>query len=191
MGFMEKNVNIFLLVIVLLVAGALAGSSVYYQKNFDRITDQYDDTASNLSQCNADLESFRFNLNKTMRSLNTTTQDIRRYDELYSTKAEELKTTQEDLEETETTLQKTKLSLQEESALKNKYKNEYEDQLEISRDLEEQNAILSSQKAQLEASVISYRNRIEASEICIDEFLDDYDAGLTSAMKADLPDCKP
>ncbi|MBU2560959.1 MAG: hypothetical protein KKD17_01585 [Nanoarchaeota archaeon] len=191
MGFMEKNVNIFLLVIVLLVAGSLAGSSVYYQKNFDKLTDRYDDTASNLSLCNADLEGFRFNLNKTLRSLNTTTQDIRRYDELYSTKAEELKTTQTDLEQTQTNLQSTKLTLQEETALKNKYKNDYEDQLEISGDLEEQNAILTSQKAQLEASVISYRNRIDASEMCIDGFLSDYDAGLTSAMKADAADCKP
>ncbi|MBW2972535.1 hypothetical protein KY359_05860 [Candidatus Woesearchaeota archaeon] len=191
MGFMQKNVNIFLLVLVLLVASALAGSSVYYQKNFDRLTGRYDLTAENLSGCQADLESYRFNLNKTLRSLNTTTQDIRRYDELYTTKADELKTTQEDLEETETTLQSTKLDLQEETALKNKYKNDYEDQLEISRDLEEQNAILFAQKKQLEAQVISYRQQADASEACIDEFVDDYTGTLTQPMVDDVMDCKP
>ena len=35
---MEKNVNMFLLVLVLLVAAALAGSSVYYQSSMDKIT---------------------------------------------------------------------------------------------------------------------------------------------------------
>ena len=191
MSFMQKNINMFLLGMVLLVALTLAGSAIYYQKTFDSITTSYDQTSENLSSCKADLESYKFNLNKTLRSLNTTAQDIRRYDELYSTKATQLQETSETLNETASELQETKISLQEEAALKNKYKQDYNDQLEISRNLEEQNAILTSQKAQLEASVLSYRNRIDASEMCVDEFLDDYDAGLTSAMKADVAECKP
>jgi len=191
LGFMEKNVNIFLLVLMLVVATALAGSSVYYQKTFDELTGKQEDTSVNLSECRADLDSYKFNLNKTLRSLTTTTQDIRRYDELYVNKSEELKETSETLEETATTLQETQLSLQEESALKKKYKNDYEDQLDINRDLEEQNAILTSQKATLESQIIGYRQNEEDATECINEFLDDYDAGLTQAMKDDVDDCKP
>jgi chromosome segregation ATPase len=190
MGFMQKNVNIFLLSLVLLVAGALAGSAVYYQNNFDKLTDRQDTTAANLSECMADLDGYKFNLEKTMRSLNTTSQDIRRYDELYTTKSDELKTTKSDLDKTASDLQSTKVNLQEETALKNKYKKDYQDQLEITRDVEEQNTILTAQKAQLESSVISYRNGLNAMEDCIEEFLVDYDAGLTSAMKDDLDACK-
>ncbi len=191
MGFMQKNVNIFLLVLILVVALAMAGSSVYYQKNFDELIDKQEDTSANLSECRADLDSYKFNLNKTLRSLTTTTQDIRRYDELYVNKSSELDTTKSTLEETSTTLQETKLTLQEEVALKTKYKRDYENQLDENRDLEEANSILTSQKAQLEAQVISYRQSEEAAENCIDEFLDDYDAGLTSSMKDDVEQCKP
>jgi chromosome segregation ATPase len=190
MGFMQKNVNIFILVLVLALAGALAASSAYYQTTFDKLTGRYDDTATNLSQCHSDLENYRFNLNKTLSSLNTTAQDIRRYDELYSTKATELQTTQTELNETASTLQGTRIQLQEEAALKEKYKDDYEDQVEISHGLEEQNAILTSQKAQLESSVISYRSKVESANDCIDEFLADYDAGLTQAMKDAAEGCK-
>ncbi|MBW2996728.1 hypothetical protein KY349_00135 [Candidatus Woesearchaeota archaeon] len=191
MTFMQKNVNMFLLVLVLVVAGALAGSSVYYQSSFDKLTSKQDDTSANLSQCTADLDNFKFNLEKTLRTLNTTSQDIRRYDELYATKSEELDVTQSSLEETTGTLKETQLSLEEETALKKKYKEEYEEQLDISQGLEEQNAILTSQKAQLEQEVIGYKQDIDSSEACIDDFLEDYDAGLTSAMKDDVEDCKP
>ncbi|MFC1740991.1 hypothetical protein ACFL3V_00455 [Nanoarchaeota archaeon] len=191
MGFMQKNVNLFLLLVVLLVASALAGTSVYYQKNFDQITDNYDRTAENLSQCTADVQMYLFNLNKTMRSLNTTTQDIRRYDELYTTKDTELKSTQSNLSQTQTNLKQTQISLQEEAALKKKYKNDWQDELSQRKDLQEQNSVLTSQKASLESSIISYRAKIDISEDCIDEFLSDYDAGLTQAMKDDAGDCKP
>ncbi len=191
MGFMQKNVNAFLLILLLLIAGAIAASSVYYQKNFDSLTDKQDKTTTNLTECRADLEAYRVNLNKTMTSLNTTTQDIRRYDELYATKAEQLQTTQTDLEKTSQDLQSIKVSLQEETALKNRYKQDYEDTLQQKRAIEEQNTILTAQKADLEKSVISYRNKVDAAEMCIGSFLEDYDAGLTQAMKDDIADCSP
>jgi chromosome segregation ATPase len=164
---------------------------VYYQTSFDKLTTRQEDTSADLGQCHADLEQYKFNLNKTMRTLNMTTQDIRRYDELYTTKSEELETTQETLDVTETELKSTQVSLQEETALKAKYKQDYEDQLEISRDLEEQNAILTAQKKQLESEIIGYKQDIDSSQVCIDNFLSDYDADLTAAMKDDVTDCKP
>lgn len=191
MGFMQKNINMFLLGMVLVVALTLACSAIYYQKTFDKMTSNYDATSVNLSSCRSDLDSYKFNLNKTLRSLNTTAQDIRRYDELYSTKATQLQETTQTLNQTSSDLQETKISLLEESALKNKYKQDYDDQLQISNNLEEQNAILTSQKAQLESSVISYRSKIDAADACIGSFLSDYDAILTPTMKTDAAECKP
>lgn len=188
---MQKNINIYLLILVLFVAGALAGSAVYYQENFDDLTKLQEETLTNLSQCKSSLVNVEFNLNKTIRSLNTTSQDIRRYDELYTTKDEELKTTAQNLESTETQLQTTKLTLQEETALKNKFKQQYQDEVQVSKGFEEQNAILTSQKAQLEDDVIKYRRRIESSESCIARFVTDYTAVLTEAMKTEVSNCEP
>lgn len=193
MGFMEKNVNIFLVLLVLLVAAALAGSSVYYQKNFKTLNTDREDTRGSLSECRADLENFKFNLNKTLRSLNETTQDIRRYDELYVSKAGELEDTQTELEETSSELQNTVVELKEEEALKTKYKRDYEDQVQITRNLEEQNAILTAQKAQAESSVITWRSKAESASTCIDTFLDDNPEGtsLTASLREDLDECRP
>ncbi|HII72332.1 TPA: hypothetical protein HA265_06270 [Candidatus Woesearchaeota archaeon] len=191
MTFMEKNVNIFLLVLMLVIAGALAGSAVYYQHSFGELTGQQEDTSTDLAECRTDLESYKFNLNKTLRSLNTTTQDIRRYDELYSTKTEELETTQSTLQSTESTLKATQIDLQEETSLKNKYKKDYEDQLSQNRDLEEQNAILAAQKRQLETENINLKSKIATSEECIIDFIDDYTGTLTQAMVDEVDDCKP
>jgi chromosome segregation ATPase len=193
MGFMEKNINIFLLILVLVVAGALAGSSVYYQDSFDKLTGTQENTAEDLSECETDLESYKFNLNKTLRSLNTTSQDIRRYDELYTTKSEELKTTQSELEDTSTTLKETKINLQEETSLKNKYKKDYHDQLDINRGLEEDNTILTAQKRQVETELTSYKSKVSVADNCIEDFLQDYAEGttLTAALREDLDDCRP
>jgi peptidoglycan hydrolase CwlO-like protein len=190
MGFMQKNVNVFLLLLVLVVAGSLAGSSVYYQKNLDRLTLKYENVSSNLSFCVADRDNYKFNLNKTLSSLSTTTQDIRRYDEIYVSKATELKVTAENLSKTSADLEETQKSLVEEAALKRKYQSEYNDQVQITNGLQEQNAILTSQKASLESTVIGYKNRIDSSHTCLESFLSNYDAGLTAAMKADAESCK-
>jgi len=190
MGFMQKNVNVFLLLLVLVVAGSLAGSSVYYQKNLDRLTQKFENVSANLSFCVADRDNYKFNLNKTLSSLSTTTQDIRRYDEIYVSKATELKATAENLSKTASDLDETQKSLVEEAALKRKYQGQYNDQVQISNGLQEQNAILTSQKASLESSLLSYKTRIDNSHNCIDSFLSNYDAGLTAAMKTDAESCK-
>lgn len=191
MGFMQKNVNLFLFLLVLVVAGTLAGSSVYYNENFDRLTGKFDDASANLSQCRADLEQFKFNLNKTMRSLNTTTQDIRRYDELYSNKSDELKSTQSELSTTTTDLKQTKTTLIEETTLKEKYKDQWTDEVQIRKNLEQQNNLLTTQKQSCESSLSTCNNKANDAEDCISDFLSDYDAALTSTMKTELEDCKP
>lgn len=191
MGFMQKNVNTFVLLLVLVVAGALAGSSVYYQKTFDKLTDKFEVSQTNLTECTTDLNMFRSQLVNTQTTLNTTTQDIRRYDELYSNKSAELESTKDNLEDTEKALTQTQVNLQEANSLKTKYQNDYQEQLSINADLEEQNTLLTAQKNQLEQSVLNYRSDIEDSEECIDEFILDYSSILTSGAATDIEACKP
>ncbi|NQU78600.1 hypothetical protein HQ545_02425 [Candidatus Woesearchaeota archaeon] len=192
---MQKNVNIFLLMLVLLVAGALAGSAVYYQHKFGELTGKQESTSVNLTECRSDLDNYKFNLNKTLRSLTTSTQDVKRYDELYATKDDELKSTKDVLVGAETDLKQAKITIHEETALKNKYKKDYDDQLDVNQDLDEQNAILTSQKAQLESSVITYRSRLDLSEECISDFITSYSGTLIGTMEGtmedEIDDCKP
>ncbi|MFC1722640.1 hypothetical protein ACFL0V_00720 [Nanoarchaeota archaeon] len=190
MGFLQKNVNIFLLLVVLLVAATLAASSAYYQNTFKKINAQYDDTSENLTTCMQDVAAFKLNLQKTAQSLNTTSQDIRRYDELYTAKASALSSTQQTLNTTSANLKTTQLDLAEMSALKNKFKNDFEDELATSRSLRESNAIVTAQKAQCESSLISYRSKVSSANSCINDFTDDFAATLTPTMTDAVDDCK-
>ena len=187
---MEKNVNVFLLLLVLLVAGALAGSSAYYQNTFKDINNKYDTTAENLSSCQADVQSYKFNLQKTTASLNTTSQDIRRYDELYTAKATELSSTKDVLNETSGQLKSTQVDLAEMSALKAKFKNDYEDQLEVNDDLRESNAVLTAEKAQIQSELINYKARLSSANACIDNFMSEYSGVLTPDMSDDVDSCQ-
>ncbi len=189
MSFMQKNVNLFLFLLVVVVAGTLAGSAVYYNENFDKLTNKFDDASANLSQCTANLEQFKFNLNKTLRSLNSTTQDIKRYDDLYANKSEELKSTKSTLDTAETTLKQTKTTLIEETTLKEKYKKKWTDEVQIRKNVEQQNNLLETQKLQCESSLSSCTSSRNDQQDCIDDFLSDYDAGLTKSMKDDIGDC--
>lgn len=190
MGFMQKNVNVFLLLMVLVVAGALAGSSAYYQNTFKKINSMYDDTSKNLSVCRSEVESYKMNLQKTITSLNTTSQDIRRYDELYTAKATALQDTTKSLNQTSTQLKSTQLDLVEMTALKSKYKNDYDEQLSINDGLREQNAVVSAQKAQCESSLLSYKSKLSSANACINEFISDWTGTLTPAMEDEIDSCK-
>lgn len=190
MGFLQKNVNVFLLLLMLLVAGALAGLSAFYQDTFKDLNTKYEDTAENLSECRADVESYKFNLQKTLTSLNTTSQDIRRYDELYTAKAHELSSTKDTLNETSSQLKSTQIDLTEMTALKNKYKNDYEEQLSENEELEEQNTVLTAQKAQLQSEIVNLQARISSANACIDNFIADYSGTLTPEMEDDVDSCQ-
>jgi chromosome segregation ATPase len=190
MGFMQKNVNVFILLLVIVVAVALAGSSLYYQKTFDKITTRYDESQNNLSQCSGNLDNSRLTMERIQTSLNTSTQDIRRYDELYTTKNTELESAKGSLEQTQKDLTTSNLELQNNIALKEKYKRDYEAQLAVSANLQEQTAMLSAQKTQLESSVISYRSQLQQSQDCIDSVMGTYAALITQPMADSLESCK-
>ncbi len=190
MAFLQKNVNVFLMILVLFVAGALAGSSAYYQNTFKKINTKYEDTATNLSTCQADVESYQANLQKTMASLNTTSQDIRKYDELYSAKSTELSTTQTALDDISTQLKTAQIERAEAAALKDKYKRDYETELSTNADLREDNSILTAQKAILQTEANTYSSRLSSSNSCISSLVQDYTGILDPGVIDEIDSCE-
>ncbi len=190
MGFMQKNVNVFLLVLILLVAGALAGSSAYYQDTFKKINGRYNTALQNLSECKAEVSSYKANLQKTIKSLNTTAEDIRRYDELYTAKATALQETTKNLNQTTLQLKSVQLDLAEMTSLKNKFKNDYEEQLSLNDELRQQNSVCAAQKAQCEASLLGCKSKLSSADSCIDSFISSWSGSFVAGMEEDIDSCK-
>jgi len=190
MAFLQKNVNVFLMILVLFVAAALAGSSAYYQDTFKKINTKFESTATNLSTCETDLTSYQSNLQKTIQTLNTTSQDIRKYDELYSAKATELSSTQDVLNDTSAKLKTAQIDLTEAEALKDKYKRDFEKQVTENADLREQNSLLSAQNTQLQSESLSYSSRLSAANNCISTFVQDYTNILDPGVIDDIDSCE-
>ncbi|MFQ5474203.1 MAG: hypothetical protein ACE5DM_00030 [Candidatus Nanoarchaeia archaeon] len=104
MGFFNKNINVFLMIIIVVSVAAYAGSTIYYQETFQNITSESRNVKTQYSACQANLDNTMRRLGKTSEILNATESDIRKYDELYAGKSEELSDTQSDLESTKSDL---------------------------------------------------------------------------------------
>ena len=99
MSFMGKNINLFLLILVIGVVILLAGASLFFQENLKNINKNLKEERSNLNLCKTELISKINALNQTLENLNFTKQDISKYGVLYQNKTVELETTQSELSE--------------------------------------------------------------------------------------------
>lgn len=113
MGFLQKKVNIFLLLIIVIMVIALGVSAVYYNETFMKQGSECAATSSMLDTCESSLQSYKDLLNRTVSELNQTTEDIHKYDVLYENKSVELESTKKDLEDTSEELETTKDDLAE------------------------------------------------------------------------------
>jgi chromosome segregation ATPase len=107
--FMGKRVNMFLLIMIILVLIGMGGVSVYYQYTFKQLNDKFDKISTDLGSCEQNLSQTANTLITTIRNLNSTETDIRKYDVLYEQKAGELKDTKEELSDTQAELTRTAL----------------------------------------------------------------------------------
>ncbi|MBI5398351.1 hypothetical protein HZB03_02705 [Candidatus Woesearchaeota archaeon] len=160
MTFLEKNINLFLLLLVMGIAVVVAGTSMYYQSTFTNVTSRLDITTNTLNTCSADLDNTKFRLNKTLASLNFTVQDIRRYDLLYENKTGQLVLTERNLQETARTLDSTKTKLGETAELYQRYLTKYDEQKAINDDLLQQVSDLESIKSSQAAQIISLNSKV-------------------------------
>ena len=69
MTFIDDNAHIWLLVLIVVVAGAVAGLSVVYQQNFKSINNKYDFKLQELNKTFNDLIGAKSKLNETLKEL--------------------------------------------------------------------------------------------------------------------------
>jgi len=100
MGFLGKNINFALIVLILMIVLVATGTTVLYQRGLKERTSQFETTNSNLSQCLTALDNYKSVVSQKEAQLNDTSQDIRKYDTLYSQKVAELGQRDTDLQST-------------------------------------------------------------------------------------------
>lgn len=101
MGFFQKNINLFLMIVIIISVVAYAGSTVYYQETFQNVTSESHSIKTMYSSCQANLENTNEQLQRTQDILNSTERDIQKYDTLYETQTSTLTTTQSELDTAE------------------------------------------------------------------------------------------
>jgi chromosome segregation ATPase len=102
--FMGKKLNVFLLLIIIFILLGMLGVSVYYQNTLKNKKNEIESTSGKLSVCEQNVTSMSDILFNTMKSLNSTETDIRKYDTLYEQKAAELEKKKTELSNTQADL---------------------------------------------------------------------------------------
>jgi len=134
---MYKKLNIFLLLLMCVVVIALAGTSIFFQDSFRSLNNQYQDTSKNYTTASQSLQRCQNTLNEKAEKLNSTSLDIRKYDELYTQKTGELDTTKNKLLETDA-------HLKEEQNLRQKAEQNYQQALIVQSQQKQQISQLST-----------------------------------------------
>lgn len=112
-GYLGRNVNLALLVIIIGVVVALVGTTVFFQRSLQNRTSAYEDTTSTLGQCQVALTNYQERYSEALADVNATAQDIRKYDQLYEQKVGELKDSQSQLLSTQKQLEFERLQKQQ------------------------------------------------------------------------------
>ncbi|MBN2142416.1 hypothetical protein JW711_03730 [Candidatus Woesearchaeota archaeon] len=162
--FMGKKINFFLVIMIMLVLCGMGMLSIYYQVTFKNFDKRFQDLNQDYGSCQQNLTYAVSTLQQTIRNLNNTESDIRKYDTLYEQKAQELS-------DIESTLKETQTKLQSETMFKEQFKKKaenYEKQiLEQTEELEE----IRKQNNALQFQVNVLNERVE----CLDEEIESYE----------------
>ncbi|MFH1649945.1 MAG: hypothetical protein ABIA93_05325 [Candidatus Woesearchaeota archaeon] len=139
-----KSTNLFLIVLIVIMAMTISGVTVFFQQDRTRLTTDLHNTTDNLNSCQDLASAYRNRLDQAVQNLNSTEEDIRVYDQLYSQKAESLGQAQQQLEEALT-------SLKAEQVAREKFKQLYlkaqADADSLTKQLSDLNTQLTVQKA--------------------------------------------
>lgn len=90
MGYLGKNINLTLLMLVIGVIVLLVGITLFFQFGLQERTQDFELTAENLTFCRESLNNYQNRFSEAQQQINSTSQDIRRYDQLYENKVAEL-----------------------------------------------------------------------------------------------------
>ncbi len=157
MSFLGRNINLGLITLILILVLLFAGVVVLYQRGLAQRTTEYETTSSNLTQCLTTLDNFRDRLAQTETQLDSTSQDIQKYDTLYEQKVAELGDKDRELRQTRSEL--NGMTLQKEQ-----YKNLYGKSLLNISAQQGQITKLNDDITSLKATIRSLQNQLDACE---------------------------
>jgi chromosome segregation ATPase len=83
MTYMQRNVNMLLLLLILVAIGALVGLTTLYQHNYKNLSESYEDTATELLQVKTNFSQKLSELNATTTQLELTSGDKQKLNSLY------------------------------------------------------------------------------------------------------------
>ena len=109
--YLGKNINLFLIVMLIVSITGIVVMSNYYTQRYEHISAEYRETATELESESRQLIATRNELLQLRSTLNETTTDIQRYDELYLEKVDELNATARQLVEAQDNYDKTRRDL--------------------------------------------------------------------------------
>jgi len=181
MAYMNKNINILLLALIVLIASSLVGATVYYQNNFQGLNDEYDSKLEQLNNVSADLAKQRAELNLTAGKLKLTTS---REEEL-SKKFTNLSSVKDDLAKAKTDLENDNEDLEDRIIRLKKDIKDVRGTLEIAEDKNEE---LLKEVDTLKTENEEFEEEIEDLEDDVDD-LDDLSDCLASTDDAAEGDC--
>lgn len=110
MAFITKNANMILLFLIVLSSTSLVAATVFFQSNFDRINEEYNQKLNELNRISKDLEAKQVLLNKLESEISVKEQREEKLGEQFS----EVKSTAEQLATQKKQLELTAEQLEEE-----------------------------------------------------------------------------
>ncbi|MBI3051509.1 hypothetical protein HYY74_03550 [Candidatus Woesearchaeota archaeon] len=84
MGYIRRNVNLFLLLLIIVALGVMAGLSAYYQVTYKNLSGSYDSKLQELNQLNYNLSVQRAQLSQLNEELQVKAEAKDRFDVLYT-----------------------------------------------------------------------------------------------------------
>ncbi|MBI4149958.1 hypothetical protein HY488_00985 [Candidatus Woesearchaeota archaeon] len=117
MAYMKRNVNIFLLGVIIVIVASLAALTTYYQSTYKSLDERYAEKETEIERRIAELNALGTQLNQTSKELNIKAEREEKLGEQYT----DVKTEKEKLEDT---LAETQTSLERETLLRQTTENQ-------------------------------------------------------------------
>ncbi|MBI3034643.1 hypothetical protein HYY72_05785 [Candidatus Woesearchaeota archaeon] len=167
MAYLKRNVNVFLLLLIIIILGAMGAITVYYQTTYKSLAAGYDEKLSQLNELNRNLSVQRAQLISVNEELDVKNKVKEKFDQLYTNVSDfnsrlsaELNQTRDELVDTLTMLRAAEANLSAASSELTTTKGALKTQLNYTEELQ-------SQVSALKQEACSLRKRLnETSSYC-------------------------
>jgi chromosome segregation ATPase len=114
--YIGRNINVFLVIILIVSILSLVAISTYYSKRYEMIGNNNRNVSFELRKTQAELIAAKNELTDIKSKFNQTSVDVQKYDEIYKEKESQLQTTQADLQRTSASYETVKKDLVEKTS---------------------------------------------------------------------------